>query len=69
MTNQEALNERIRASGLKKNYIAKVLGITPTALSHKIANRCDFKAREINALCSLLNIEDPKEKESIFFAA
>lgn len=69
MTHTEKLNERIEASGLKKSYIAKVLGFeSVTTLSHKIANRREFKASEIDALCTLLGIESLEEKEAIFFA-
>lgn len=68
MTNKELLNERIEKSGMKKSYIAKVIGMSPGSLSRKIANQRDFKASEINALCKLLGIEAPEEKEAIFFA-
>ena len=67
MTDTEKLNKYIEDSGLKKTYIAKTLGIRPDTLSNKIANRADFKATEINALCALLGIEDLEEKEAIFF--
>lgn len=69
MTNTDRLELRIQQSGLKKNYIAQVLGITQKTLANKIANRCEFKASEIDALCKLLGITDPVEKEAIFFAA
>lgn len=68
MTNTDLLEARIYKSGLKKSYIAQVLGINPKTLSNKIANRCEFKASEIDALCKLLGITDPAEKEVIFFA-
>lgn len=68
MTNTDALNERIKDSGLKKNYIAKTLGIKPDTLSRKIHNAREFKASEINTLCDLLGIECLEEKEHIFFA-
>lgn len=68
MTDTKKLNERIDDSGLKKSYIAKALGIARSTLSHKIANRREFKASEIDALCDLLGIKDPEEKEAIFFA-
>ena len=68
MTNTSLLELRIQKSGLKKSYIAKVLGITPKTLANKIVNRCEFKASEIDALCKLLGITDPAEKEAIFFA-
>lgn len=69
MTNTTLLELRIQKSGLKKSYIAQALGITQKTLANKIANRCEFKASEINALCKLLCITDPAEKEAIFFAA
>lgn len=69
MTNTDLLEKRIRESGLKKSYIAKVLGITLKTLANKIMNRCEFKASEIDALCELLGITDLAEKEAIFFAA
>lgn len=69
MTNTEKLNDRIRASGLKKNYIALVLNIAESTLARKINNAQDFRASEINKLCELLGIETLEEKEAIFFAA
>jgi DNA transposition AAA+ family ATPase len=68
MTNTEKLNKYIEASGLKKSYIAKVLGVVDSTLARKINNAQDFKASEIEALCRLLNIESLEEKEAIFFA-
>lgn len=68
MTNTEELNKRIEASGLKKNYIAKALGIRPDTLSRKINNARDFTASEINTLCDILGIDCLEEKEHIFFA-
>lgn len=68
MTNTDLLADRICKSGLKKNYIAQVLGISPKTLANKISNRCEFKASEIDALCKLLGITDPADKEAIFFA-
>lgn len=68
MTDTEKLNKYIEDSGLKKTYIAKTLGIRVDTLSNKIANRAEFKATEINKLCSLLGIENLEEKEAIFFS-
>ena len=66
MTNTEELNKRIKASGLKKSYIAKVLGIASGTLSQKISNRRGFRSLEMDALCDLLGI-DNQEREAIFF--
>lgn len=68
MTNTAKLNDRIQQSGLKKSYIAKMLGIADATLARKINNAQDFKASEINALCELLGINSLEEKEAIFFA-
>lgn len=68
MTNKAELNKRIKASGLKKSYIAKVLGIDQSTLSRKINNKLDFRESEINVLCNLLGIEGREEREAIFFA-
>ena len=68
MTDTEKLNERIRNSGLKKSYIAGVLGINASTLSRKINNELGFNTREITVLCNLLGITKLKEKEAIFFA-
>lgn len=68
MTNTALLAERIEKSGLKKNYIAKVLGLTGYGFARKVRGDSEFKAAEIAALCDLLGIDDLAEKEAIFFA-
>lgn len=68
MTNTRLLCERILKSGLKRGFIAESLGITRTALSYKINNHSEFRASEITALCKLLGIDDPEERDTIFFA-
>ena len=68
VTNTRLLIEKINASGYKRSYIAKALGLTAYGLANKIQNVTEFKASEINALCELLKIEKPEEKEAIFFA-
>ena len=68
MTNTELLNKRIEASGYKRSYIAKAIGLKSAyGLSKKINNETEFKATEINALCELLNINSLEEKEAIFY--
>lgn len=68
MTNTKELEKIIKDSGLKKNYIAKVLGISRQALQNKIKNISSFTSTEISVLCDLLKITKLKEKEKIFFA-
>jgi hypothetical protein len=70
MTNTELLEQKISASGYKKSYIAKAIGLKSAyGLAKKIRNETEFKATEINALCVLLGIDSLEEKERIFFAA
>lgn len=67
MTNTEMLRDTIKAKGLKYNYVAEQLGITPYALQKKIDNENDFWAREIYVLTSVLGLSR-KERDEIFFA-
>ena len=67
MTNTEMLRDAIKARGLKYNYVAEQLGITPYALQKKIDNKNDFWAREIYVLTSVLGLSR-KERDDIFFA-
>ena len=67
MTNTERLETFIEKSGYKKSFIAKRIGITRYALILKINNKSEFKATEIETLCTLLNI-GVDERMAIFFA-
>ena len=68
MTNTKKLEKYIQRSGLKKSYIAKVLGIDPKTLKNKITGTTEFKESEMDAMWKLLGITDPAEKIAIFFA-
>lgn len=68
MTNTNLLADRIQQSGLKKSYIAKVLGIDPKTLKNKLTGCTEFKESEMDAMWKLLGITDPAEKIAIFFA-
>lgn len=68
MTNKELLEDKIEKSGLKKNFIAKAIGLSPYGLAKKINNETEFKTSEVNELCKILNITDLAEKDRIFFA-
>lgn len=67
MTNTSLLEEYIEKSGYKRSFIAEKLGITRFALQLKINNKSEFKAREIDVLCELLNI-GIDDRMAIFFA-
>ena len=67
MTNTSLLEEYIERSGYKRSYIASKIGRSPYALAQKINNESEFKASEIETLCSLLGISI-KDRMTIFFA-
>ena len=68
LTDTKALKERIKASGLKQDFIAKKLGITSFGFAKKRDNVNQFKASEIDMLCDLLNIDSLEDRFAIFFA-
>jgi len=68
MLNSELLGSCIESSGLKKQFIAKKLGLTPYGLQKKINGITEFKASEIFKLCDILNIQEGNKRDSIFFA-
>lgn len=69
MTNSKELRRLIHDKGLKLQYIAKELGISPYGLSLKINNKNEFKTSEVAVMCELLDIKNLRQKESIFFAS
>lgn len=68
MTNTDLLLDRIKESGLRRNFLAQRMGLSSYGLALKIQNVNEFKASEIDQLCELLQIDDLAEKEAIFFA-
>lgn len=69
MTNTEKLEYYIKKSGYKKGFIAEKLGLSLNAFGKKISGKREFKASEIQTLCTLLGIVGSEEKERVFFAA
>lgn len=67
MTDTQLLEQKIKASGRTKRWLAEQLGITYSALWSKIKNKRAFKVEEISKLCELLEITSLKERENIFF--
>lgn len=64
MTNTKALNRLVEDSGIKRQKIAEMLGISRYALNQKINNVTEFKASEILKLSDILGIA---KKEEYFF--
>ena len=67
MTDTKRLNDLIDASGLKKSYIAKEMGLSVKGLWRKITNRNEFKSGEIKKLAELLGMTN-EVRDAIFFA-
>lgn len=65
MTDTIALEMAIRKSGLTKKEVAKHLNLSEQGFLLKLNNVNEFKASEINALCTLLNL--PLPQNNIFF--
>lgn len=66
MTATNELRSLIVKKGFTQADIAKKLGISPQSFSYKLNNKVEFKASEIETLCSILSI---KNKDKIFFAS
>ena len=56
MVDTKKLNELIKRSGLKRDAIAKSLGISVTTLKTKTDGIADFKSEEVRALKNLLHL-------------
>jgi hypothetical protein len=67
MTNTELLNEYIDRAGVKRNHLARALGLSPYGLARKIRNESEFKVSEIRKLQSILNINTHAELMAVFF--
>lgn len=68
MTDTALLEEIIEKSGLKKQYLAEKIGLSPPGFRNCMTNRAEFKASQIAKLCELLNITDQDLMRAIFFA-
>lgn len=68
MVNTLVLNEAIKRSGKKIDFLAKQCGITRQAFANKRDGRSEFTAKEIKILRTELGITSLRELESIFFA-
>ena len=67
MTNTELLEEKIKLSGKKKGYLAEKCKLSGAGFRNCLTNKAEWKASQIDILCSELNITSLEEKESIFF--
>lgn len=61
--NLSLLNQMILDSGLKKEYIANVLGISDQALRNKLKGVTEFTNSEVGRLINVLNISESQVME------
>lgn len=66
MVNLKKLNQSIIQSGVKKEYIAKELGITSQALYNKLKGKVEFKVSEVYNISKILRLTQ-EDITSIFF--
>lgn len=67
MVNTKKLREYIKERGIKLNWLAGQLNLSPYGFTLKIENRNDFRLSEVAQLCKVLKIDDLKLKEELFF--
>ena len=68
MVDTQYLEEKIRASGKKKEHLAQMCGITRQSLTSKLKNKSAFTVDQVSVLCRELGITKLSEKDRIFFA-
>ena len=68
MIKTDELKAIIASKGLKMKFIAEQLGLSYYGFILKLDNKNEFKMSEVVALCRLLDINDPIQRERIFFA-
>ena len=66
MFNSILLNEEIKRSGLKRSYIAGLLGLSTYGFARKVDGIYDFKASEVKTLSEILNLTS-ELRDQIFF--
>lgn len=67
MTDTERLNQKIKDSGIKKNWISEKCGMSYNSFLNKLNNKTDFTAPEISTLKDVLGLS-PQEVNDIFFS-
>ncbi len=66
MVNSKRLKQKIRDSGYRVDYVAKVCGLSYYGFLQKMSGKHEFKASEIKAVAKLLRLTDQEIRE-IFF--
>ena len=67
MVRLDLLEEALVASGLKRQFVADSLGLTPQGLLNKLTGVRSFKIEEVSCLSEILRL-DTSSRDRIFFA-
>ena len=65
MLAKNKLRAKIIEVGYSQSDVADEIGISKTAFSNKINDKCDFTLTEIQKICNLLNLNE-EERHTIF---
>ena len=68
MIDRKLLEGKIKQKGLKKCFLAELLGVSRSTFCALLAGKSEFRASQIRALCELLNLDDD-EMKAIFFGS
>lgn len=66
-TDLKLLNDYIKESGYRREYIAKFLGLSRASFIYRMRGKIDFSVSEANKLCILLDL-NTTDIMNIFFA-
>ena len=67
MIDTELLRDHIDERGAKLNHIARVMGISTSALYQKLNCKTDFKISEAESLAAVLGLTD-EQRDACFFS-
>lgn len=67
MVRLDLLEDALVASGLKRQFVAESLGLTPQGLFNKLTGVRSFKIEEVSCLSNLLRL-NTEDRDRIFFA-
>lgn len=67
MVDSDLLKEKIKESGMKVQYVAVQIGLTPAGFYKKLNNESEFKVSEIMSITRVLNLSSA-DRDAIFFA-
>ena len=67
MVNTDALEQVIAESGIRKNFLAEKLGLSPQGFRLKETGKKEFKVSEVRILKEILHLTE-EDVNRIFFA-